>query len=58
MTDKQFLKWIHARLQNVHGEDPNVDYMSRLRAIIRWTPKDRVTPNVVGDQQEPDWRSL
>lgn len=32
--DARFLKWIHDRLVNVHGENPNYDYMWRLRGVI------------------------
>ena len=46
MNDKAFLVWIHDRLKNHHGENENVDYMHRLRAIIAATPADRCTPNV------------
>jgi len=45
MTDKRFLKWIHGRLES-HGEDPNVDYMHQLRAIINGMDVDVSTPNV------------
>ena len=41
MTDREMLIWIHQRLVKVHGEDPLVDYMHRLRAIIEATPPDR-----------------
>ena len=34
MSDADFLRWIHERLVNVHGENPSCDYMHRLRAII------------------------
>jgi len=33
-TDSEFLKWIHDRLVDVHGENEHVDYMHRLRKII------------------------
>jgi hypothetical protein len=46
MKDQEFLMWIHARLTEVHGESPLVDYMHKLRAIIEATPPDRYTPNV------------
>ena len=46
MEDREFLIWLHARLTKVHGENPTVDYMHKLRAIIKSTPKDRVTPNM------------
>jgi len=38
MTDKEFLQWIHGRLVDVHGENPNMDYMHRLQSIIETTP--------------------
>lgn len=46
MKDREFLIWIHERLEHVHHERPIVDYMHKLRAIIRNTPKDQNTPNV------------
>lgn len=45
MTDKEFLSWIYARLVKVHGEEPLMDYMHKLSAIISATPADRVTAN-------------
>jgi hypothetical protein len=35
MTDREFLIWIHRRLVNVHKESELVDYMHKLRSIIR-----------------------
>lgn len=34
MKDSEFLQWIFNRLEHVHGENPRIDYMSRLRRII------------------------
>lgn len=45
MKDREFLKWIHARLIEVHGENENVDYMWKLRSIISATDKELKTPN-------------
>lgn len=45
MKDRDFLLWIHGRLTHVHGEDPQVDYMRKLRAIIAATPTTQETPN-------------
>jgi hypothetical protein len=45
MTDREFLVWIHQRLANVHGEDPLLDYMGKLRCIIARTPGNKITPN-------------
>lgn len=39
MSDREFLIWLHERLEHVHGEDPLTDYMHRLRAII-WQTSD------------------
>lgn len=33
--DKEFLKWIHDRLVNVHNENPLHDYMHKLRELCR-----------------------
>jgi hypothetical protein len=46
MKDRDFLIWLHARLTDVHNERPTFDYMHKLRAIIKNTPKDKVTPNM------------
>jgi hypothetical protein len=32
--DKEHLQWIYNRLVNVHGEDPNYDYMLKFKEII------------------------
>jgi len=34
MTDKEFLIWLYQRLEHVHGENPNVDYMHKFLSII------------------------
>lgn len=43
MSDREFLMWLHERLEHVHGEKPLVGYMHHLRAIIRGIPKDKET---------------
>lgn len=45
MKDREFLIWLHARLEKQHGESAIVDYMHKLRAIIADTPPERETPN-------------
>ncbi len=45
MRDREFLTWIHERLQHVHGEPHEVDYMGKLRSIIMATPEGQETPN-------------
>lgn len=49
MRDQPFLAWLHARLENIHRENPNVDYMHKLRAIILATDPQKETPNTDGD---------
>jgi hypothetical protein len=46
MTDRDFLIWLHERLENVHKENAHLDYMHKLRAIIKAMPADKVTPNM------------
>jgi hypothetical protein len=45
MRDRDFLIWIHERLSKVHGERDTLDYMHKLRAIIKATPSEQETPN-------------
>ena len=45
MKDKDFLKWIHERLEHVHHESPLMDYMHKLRAIIATTDPEKETLN-------------
>lgn len=52
MKDKNFLAWLHERLELVHNENPNVDYMHKLRAIIRTIPKDQETNGGVSDTDD------
>ncbi len=33
LSDKEFLLWIHERLEHVHGENPLYDYMIRLETM-------------------------
>ena len=43
--DASFLQWIHDRLENVHGENRDYDYMHKLRSIIAAMPEGQITPN-------------
>lgn len=38
--DARFLRWLHDRLEFVHGENPDVDYMHRLRDFVTWFEGD------------------
>lgn len=46
MKDREFLKWIHTRLELFNGDDPESDHMHKLMCIIYATPPDRETPIV------------
>lgn len=46
MTDREFLTWIHERLEYVHEENPNMDYMWKLRSVIAAIPVDQEASNV------------
>jgi hypothetical protein len=35
MKDTEFLGWIYERMKNVHNEDPNIDYMIKLKKVIK-----------------------
>ena len=45
MNDQEFLFWLHERLEHVHREPAQADYMHKLRALIETTPADKATPN-------------
>ena len=45
MKDRDFLIWIHERLEHVHKESPLVDYMHKLRAVISAIPPEQETPS-------------
>ena len=60
MKDKEFLEWIWYRLYKVHGENPYIDYMSKLWSIIEGYDDEKITPNTKGKQhleepENPDW---
>ena len=46
VTYAEFLTWIADRLEHVHGEEPDVDYMRRLRELAASVvPADADSPN-------------
>lgn len=47
MKDRDFLIWIHERLEHVHNENRFVDYMHKLRAVILNTPENQESRNVI-----------
>ena len=40
MNDREFLIWIHARLQYISCKPPFCNYMGRLRGIIKNTDEN------------------
>lgn len=59
MKDREFLIWLHNRLELEHNESPCVAHMHKLRAIIGSTNKDQLTPNVgTGNSLEGFMREL
>lgn len=51
MNDKEFLKWIYDRIHLHYDENPNVDYMHKLRNIIDSTDPKQITLNMVGGKK-------
>lgn len=49
MNDRAFLTWLHDRLEHVHGENRQLDYMGKLRSIIDALPYEQDTPNTAPD---------
>lgn len=45
MKDREYLAWLHERLEHVHKESPLVDFMHKLRGVISATPPEQETPN-------------
>ena len=41
MTNRDFLCWLHERLQQQHGDSELLLHMHRLRRIIATTPKNQ-----------------
>lgn len=46
MNDLKFMIWIHHRLTDVHKENPSVDYMHKLRAVINSIPRNQISKNM------------
>jgi len=52
MKDRDFLIWIHERLQFQNEDHPMMDFMHKLRAIIKATPADQETQNVASSPED------
>lgn len=46
MKDRDFLIWLHERLEYVYKESELFGYMHKLRDIIKVTPKDQETVGI------------
>jgi len=44
MKDRDFLMWLHARLEWTYKENSSSDFMHTLRAIILTMPKNQKSP--------------
>jgi hypothetical protein len=44
VTDREFLVWLHERLEYIYKERPIEDFMHKLKAIAVATPIDQVSP--------------
>lgn len=44
MKDRDFLLWLHERLDYIHNESPRMNYMRKLRCIATAIPADQETP--------------
>ncbi len=45
MKDREFLMFLHERLEKVYGESRFADFMCKLRSIIETIPSEQETPN-------------
>lgn len=59
MNDRDFLFWIHERMV-WQGNDPHMDYMHKLRAIIKTYPAHKETINRASEypMEYPPTRTL
>lgn len=49
MNDKDFLIWIHERLEHVHGDNKLCSHMHRLRSIIDNIDVDKKSPPITSN---------
>ena len=55
MKDKLFLIWLHQRLKNKHNQNPDIDFMHKLRAVIHEYPEDKDSKKINPIQIKTDW---
>lgn len=58
MNDREFLAWLHERLEFVYKEAPTIDYMHKLRAIILSTHPDKRSTDFGSGNSSADMREL
>jgi hypothetical protein len=58
MKDRDFLIWLHNRLSNVHKEIETMDYMHKLRNIIKETDPERRTKNEYAGNNMEELRKI
>jgi hypothetical protein len=46
MYDREFLLWLYERLIHIYDENPNIDYMCKLKCIINKMNPEQFTPNI------------
>lgn len=55
-SDSDFLNWMADRLVNVYNEDPNVDFVHKLRSMAKEASEPALTiPPVPSQFDEPQW---
>ena len=42
--DVNHLKFIYERMINLHGENPDIDYMKKFESIVKWVDENFITP--------------
>lgn len=56
MSDKEFLFWIYSRMIEIHGENPNYDYMHKLRDLANKQSNGLEEGSVIVTRIEKDKR--
>ena len=52
MMDSEFLQWIHDRLVNVYGEDPNTDFILKLNKIVAKTKEQEERDHIIANMRK------
>ncbi len=57
-TNADFLGWIHERLEHTHGENPNFDYMRKLRRLSEGQIGARTLQDETDDVPLGKWQKV